>query len=144
MSKTLKRLRQVGSYGFALAVYFKDPWGNLIRLKGSPDCQDPSDSQTGGEDAGGCTNGRFCRCSAVVEITHAQHFPRYERTQRKHRIYTLGSKLPFTASSVNVCTGRKTSKQVRCVSSHVRPKLRQHSVRNTAQANTVFNTVIQQ
>ena len=56
---------------------------------------------------------------------------------------TLGSKLPFAAPSVNICSGRKTSKQVRCVPNHVHPKLRQHSVSNTAIANTVFNTVIQ-
>ena len=56
---------------------------------------------------------------------------------------TISSKLPFAAPSVNICSGRKTSKQVRCVPNHVHPKLRQHSVSNTAIANTVFNTVIQ-
>ena len=29
--------RQVGSRGFGLALYFKDPWGNLIELKGPPE-----------------------------------------------------------------------------------------------------------
>ena len=44
--KILKRLRQVGSRGFGLAVYFKDPWGNLIELKGPANYQDPTDLQT--------------------------------------------------------------------------------------------------
>lgn len=45
--KILKQLRQVGSRGFGLAVYFKDPWGNLIELKGPADYQAPSDLQMG-------------------------------------------------------------------------------------------------
>jgi glyoxylase I family protein len=45
--KILKQLRQVGSRGFGLAVYFKDPWGNLIELKGPADYQNASDLQTG-------------------------------------------------------------------------------------------------
>ena len=45
--KILKRLRQVGSRGFGLAVYFKDPWGNLIELKGPTDYQNVSGLQTG-------------------------------------------------------------------------------------------------
>ena len=36
----------------------------------------------------------------------------------------------------------KANNHVSCVANHVRPKLRQHSVRDTALANTVFNTVI--
>jgi len=44
--KILKRLRQVGGRGFGLALYFLNPWGNLIELKGPPDYQDPSDIQT--------------------------------------------------------------------------------------------------
>ncbi|MEM9205084.1 MAG: VOC family protein [Pseudomonadota bacterium] len=32
-----KELRQVGSRGYGLALYFKDPWGNLIELKGPPE-----------------------------------------------------------------------------------------------------------
>lgn len=44
--KILKRLRQVGSRGYGLAIYFNDPWGNLIELKGPADYQDPSDLLT--------------------------------------------------------------------------------------------------
>lgn len=44
--EVLKHLRQVGSRGFGLALYFNDPWGNLIELKGPPDYQTPTDLVT--------------------------------------------------------------------------------------------------
>lgn len=45
--KILKQLRQVGSRGSGLALYFKDPWGNPIEPKGPADYHDPTDIQTG-------------------------------------------------------------------------------------------------
>jgi len=44
--KILKHLRQVGSRGFGLALYFNDPWGNLIELKGPPDYLPPTPLKT--------------------------------------------------------------------------------------------------
>ena len=36
-----RKMRQVGSRGFGLALYFRAPWGHLIELKGPPTYQGP-------------------------------------------------------------------------------------------------------
>jgi hypothetical protein len=35
-------------------------------------------------------NDRFFRCMAASDLLLEQHVPRYERTQRKNHIHTLG------------------------------------------------------
>ena len=36
-----KEMRQTGGRGTGLALYFRDPWGNLIELKGPPEFVEP-------------------------------------------------------------------------------------------------------
>ena len=37
-----RAVRQTGSRGYGPALYFKDPWDNLIELKGPPDFRPPT------------------------------------------------------------------------------------------------------
>ena len=40
--EVLRESHQTGARGYGLALYFKDPWDNLIELKGPPQFQAPS------------------------------------------------------------------------------------------------------
>jgi hypothetical protein len=44
-----------------------------------------------------CPNGRFSGCGAPCEIMHLRQLPCCERAQRKNRMHSLGSDLPFAA-----------------------------------------------
>jgi hypothetical protein len=69
---------------------------------------------------------------------------RYQLLAASRSVENLGFKLILAASAANTRYVPKVVNQLINVHNPIRPKLRQHSVRNTATANTVFNTVIPQ
>ena len=63
-------------------------------------------------------NGRFSRCAAARIFSLTRHFHRCERTQRKIRIHTLGSKPPLAAQSMKVRCGPIVTDAAACTFLH--------------------------